>query len=106
MRSEIVLIIIGMALVTFLTRFGSLILLKKTGIPKSVEIWLKHVPTAILTALIVPSLLLPQGNLDFSMQNSYLWAGLVAAYVAFKKRNVIITLGAGFIVMFVFKWLA
>jgi len=105
MRSEIFLIIIGMALVTFITRFASLLLIKWMGIPKSVEVWLKHVPTAILTALILPALLLPRGYLDISLNNSYLLAGVIAAYVAFKSRNVVTTLGVGFLVMFTFSYL-
>ena len=103
-RSEIFLIILGMAAVTFLTRFGAPVLFRYTGIPLWLERWLKHIPTAILTALIVPSLLLPRGHLDLSVHNHYLLAGIVAAVVAYKSRNVIITIGLGIITMFTLRW--
>ncbi|MDF2569843.1 MAG: hypothetical protein K0R55_1447 [Sporomusa sp.] len=105
MRSEIMLIIVGMAAVTFFTRFGSLALLQKTGLPTWFERWLKHVPIAILTALIVPSLLLPQGQIDFSLNNHYLLAGVLAAIVAYTCRNAILTMGLGLTAMLSLRWL-
>ncbi|WP_371380705.1 AzlD domain-containing protein [Sporomusa aerivorans] len=105
MRYEFISIIFGMAIVTFFTRFGALALLKQTGLPKWFERWLKHVPTAVLTALIVPSLLLPQGHVDFSFSNHYLLAGILAAVVAYTCRNAIITMGLGLTAMLSLRWL-
>lgn len=105
MRSEVFSIIIGMALVTYLTRFGALALFRFTGVPTWLNRWLKYVPVSILTALIVPSLLLPKGYLDLSLNNHYLIAGLVAAVVAYKSRNIIATLGLGMSVMFLLRFL-
>ncbi|CCO07931.1 AzlD domain-containing protein [Desulforamulus hydrothermalis] len=103
MRSEIFYIILGMALVTYFTRFGALAMFRFTGVPAWLSRWFKYVPVAILTALIAPSLLLPRGYLDISFNNHYLVAGLVAAFVAYKSRNIIATLGLGMSVMFVLK---
>lgn len=101
MRSEVIYIIMGMALVTYFTRIGALVLFRFTGVPTWLNRWLKYVPVAILTALIVPSLLLPQGYLDISLQNHYLIAGIAAAIVAYKSRNIIATLGIGMSIMFI-----
>ncbi|MCO1602940.1 AzlD domain-containing protein [Desulfosporosinus nitroreducens] len=105
MRSEVFYIIIGMTLVTYFTRFGALALFRFTGVPIWLNRWLKYVPVAILTSLIVPLLLLPKGYLDISLHNDYLIAGIVAAFVAYKSRNIIATLGLGMSVMFVLKLL-
>ncbi|KGK87276.1 branched-chain amino acid ABC transporter [Desulfosporosinus sp. HMP52] len=105
MRSEVLVIIIGMTLVTYFTRFGALALFRFTGIPTWLNRWLKYVPVAILTALIIPSLLLPQGYLDISLNNHYLIAGITAAFVAYKSRNIIATLGLGMSVMLILKLL-
>ncbi|AFQ45392.1 AzlD domain-containing protein [Desulfosporosinus meridiei] len=105
MRSEVLFIILGMALVTYFTRFGALALFRFTGIPTWLNRWLKYVPVAILTALIIPSLLLPQGYLDISLNNHYLIAGITAAFVAYKSRNIIATLGLGMSVMLILKLL-
>ncbi len=103
MRSEVLYLIIGMALVTYFTRIGALALFRFTGVPTWLNRWLKYVPVAILTALIVPSLLIPKGYLDISLNNHYLIAGIVAAFVAYKSRNIIATLSIGMSIMFVLK---
>lgn len=105
MRSEVFYIIIGMTLVTYFTRFGALALFRFTGVPTWLNRWLKYVPVAILTSLIVPALLLPKGYLDISLQNHYLIAGIAAAFVAYKSRNIIATLGLGMLIMFALKLL-
>lgn len=105
MHSNILLIILSMALVTYLTRIGSLALFRFTGIPGWLNGWLKHVPVAILTALIVPALLLPKGSLDISLHNPYLFAGIIAAIAAYKTRHIIPTLGLGMLIMFAWRWL-
>lgn len=105
MRFEIVWIIIGMAVVTFFTRFGALALLRKIGLPGWFERWLKHVPTAILTALIAPSLFLPQGYIDLSLSNHYLLAGAIAALVAYIRQNAVLTMGLGLTVILSLRWL-
>ncbi|EGW40771.1 AzlD domain-containing protein [Desulfosporosinus sp. OT] len=103
MRSEVFYIIIGMTLVTYFTRFGTLALFRFTGVPTWLNRWLKYVPVSILTALIIPSLLLPKGYLDLSLNNHYLIAGIAAAFVAYKSRNIIATLCLGMSIMFVLK---
>lgn len=95
MNLKLVFIIIGMALATFLTRIGSQVIFARTGMPAWLEKWLKHVPTAFLTALIVPALLMPRGYLDISFGNSYLLAGIAAAFTAYKTKNVLATIVVG-----------
>jgi len=102
-RIEVMAIIFGMAAVTFFTRFAAPALLRRTGIPEWLERWLEHVPTAILTALIVPALLLPRGYLDLSPQNHYLLAGIIAAVAAYKSRSILLTLAVGMAAMLVLR---
>jgi branched-subunit amino acid transport protein len=105
MRRELVFIIAGMAAVTFLTRFGAPALFYYTGMPSWLGKWLKHVPTAVLTALIAPALSLPRGQLDLSWHNHYLLAGIVAAAVAYKSRSMILTMALGMAAMLLLRWL-
>lgn len=104
MHNEIPLVIAGMAAATFFTRFACLALFSRSGVPGWMGRWLKHVPTAILTALIAPALLLPRGSLDISTGNHYLLAGCVAAATAYKSRSVIATMALGLAVMFALRW--
>lgn len=103
MRTEIILTIIAMAGATFLTRFASPALLGGKRMPVSFERFLRHVPTAILTALIAPCLLAPRGYLDISSGNSYLIAGSIAAVLAYFRQPSIITMGGGIIAMLVLR---
>lgn len=99
MRSEIVLTILAMAAVTFLTRFASPALLGGTRIPNWFGRLLKHVPTAILTALIAPALLAPHGSIALTLENHYLLAGAVAAFMAYRRQPPVVTMGVGMAVM-------
>ena len=105
MRNEILVVILAMAAVTFATRFGSIALFRQTEMPDWLERWLKHIPTAILTALIVPALLLPKGQLDITLHNHYLLAGILAAVVAYKSRNIVYTIVLGMGTMIVLRLL-
>ncbi len=99
MRTEVILTILVMAAATFLTRFASPVLLGRTGIPNWCKRLLKHVPTAILTALIAPALLAPHGSIVLSLENHYLLAGAVAAFMAYRRQPPVVTMGAGMMVM-------
>ena len=56
MRLEVVLTILCMAAATYFTRFASPLLLDRTGVPRWMVRLLKHVPTAMLAALIAEQL--------------------------------------------------
>ena len=103
MRSEIILTILAMAAVTFLTRFISPALLGSIDISPRFKRLLKHVPTAMLTALIAPAILAPQGYVELTVGNHYLLAGLVAAFMAYRQYPPIVTMGSGIAMMLVLR---
>lgn len=103
MRIEESLIILSMAAATYFTRFASALLLERTGIPSWLTRLLKHVPTAMLAALIAPALLAPQGYLQIEPGNHYLLAGAVAAFLAWKRQHPAVTMGAGMAVMLMLR---
>lgn len=82
---ETTLIILGMAVATFLTRF-SLIALLSRDIPSFAARWLHYIPVAIFTALVVPGLLVPGGEVRIGPE---VWAGLVGLLVAHRSRQVL-----------------
>ncbi len=103
MRAEEVMTILCMAAATFFTRFASPLLLDRTGVPTWLVRLLKHVPTAMLTALIAPALLAPQGYLQLSPDNHYLLAGAVAAFMAWRRQHPAVTMGSGMAVMLILR---
>lgn len=99
MRMDMFLIIVGMALVTYLTRTAGLLLNRFGSGFSSLEKWLRPIPTAMLTALILPSLLLPGGTLHVGADNPYLLAGIVSLLIATKTGSIFITVGVGMALM-------
>jgi branched-subunit amino acid transport protein len=95
------LIVIGMGLVTFGIRLVPIVLLGRMEIPLLVQRALRFVPPAVLTAIVVPELLYRDGQIDVSLSNARLLAGLIAIVVAWRTKNALITIGAGMIALWV-----
>jgi branched-subunit amino acid transport protein len=64
------------------------------------------VPVAIFVSLVVPELLLVSGQVQFSLANAKLMAGLVAVAVAWRTRNILLTLLAGMAVLHLVRLLS
>ena len=95
------LIVIGMGIVTFGIRLVPIVLLGRFEIPLLMQRALRFVPPAVLTAIIVPELLYRNDQLDVSLTNARLLAGLIAIVVAWRTKNALITIGVGMIAMWV-----
>lgn len=68
-------------------------------VPPGVQRLLRQIPPAALAAIVIPALMRPEGHLDL-WQPRFL-AGVVAALVAWKTRNIALTLvvGIGIVMM-------
>ena len=87
-------LIAGMTLVTYASRYTMIGLLGRWALPPWARRWLEFVPVAALTAIIVPSVLAPQGSVDFGLSNHHIWAALVGAVVAWRTRHTLATITA------------
>jgi branched-subunit amino acid transport protein len=77
------------------------VLLGRIEIPLVVQQALRFVPPAVLTAIVVPELLYRNGQIDVSLTNLRLLAGLIAIVVAWRTKNALLTIGAGMIALWV-----
>ncbi len=66
-------------------------------LPPMAERILRQIPPAVLAALVVPALVRPDGDLDFWQPR--LLAGVVAALVSWRTRNIALTLITGMVVL-------
>jgi|SRR5690554_6746251 branched-subunit amino acid transport protein len=98
MRPEILFMIIGMSIVTQLPRIVPLVVLTRISLPPLIERWLKHIPVAVLSALLFPSLLLSDGSLSLSLDNTALLAAIPCIIIAAKTKNLFLTVLAGIII--------
>ena len=90
-------LIIYCGLITFLTRFSMIALLKKDTFNKKTKIILSYVPSAIFPAIIFPLVFLDDiGNLELN-NNPKILAALVSIVVGFFSRNVLATIFTGLI---------
>ncbi len=98
------LLILGMALITFVIRY-SLFAFPDLRFPPLVRQGLHYVPTAVLTAIVVPGMLLPDGQQwALTLDNAYLLAGLACIAIAAVTRHLLATIGGGLLVFFLLRW--
>lgn len=66
-------------------------------VPPRLDRVLRQIPPAALAAIVLPALVRPEGHLD--LLQARLAAGIVAALVAWRTRNVALTLAVGMAVL-------
>jgi branched-subunit amino acid transport protein len=102
--NNIWLILVIGGLITFGIRFSFIYLFGKFHIPETLRKALHYVPPAVLSAIVFPELLLPNGALNLSFENHRLLAGLAAVVVAWFSRNTLVTILTGTIALFLLQW--
>lgn len=90
--SQIWLLMAGMGLITFALRLLPILLSSRRDPPPLVLAGLRMVPAAVLSALIVPDLLLSDAAAAPGAANPRLLAGGLAILVAWRTRNTALTL--------------
>ncbi|MFN8372283.1 MAG: AzlD domain-containing protein [Anaerolineae bacterium] len=96
------ILVAGMAVVTFLIRYPVLALLGKVTMPDPALRALRYIPPAVLTAIIVPEVLLPGGEVKL-FPNSYLIAAIVAALVSWRTKNLLLTIIIGMVTLWLVR---
>ena len=89
------LTIIASGGVTYTLRLSFIVLLGRVALPEVLRRGLRFVPPAVLAAIILPELVLRQGRLDLAPTTPRLLAGLLAGVIAWRTRNVLLTIGVG-----------
>jgi len=89
------LTILGAGVITFAIRLSLIALMGRLEVPPLVQRALRFVPPAVLSAIIFPELLRHSGPLDVSLGNTRLLAGGLAALIAWRTKNVLLTIGVG-----------
>ena len=101
--ASIWLLFLAIGLGTFLLRFLFIYLFGKIEMPLWLSRALRFVPAAALAALVFPALTHPAGHLDLSIHNFRLLAGLGGAIVAWRTRNVLLTILVGMALLWILE---
>ncbi len=88
-------IIVAAGVITYSIRLSFILALERLKIPDWFSRGLRYVPPAVLSAIIVPELANWNGAIHISWNNPQIIAGIVAILVAWRTRNVVLTLAAG-----------
>ncbi|MGE5371831.1 MAG: AzlD domain-containing protein [Solirubrobacterales bacterium] len=103
MRTDILLLILGMLVVVGGPRALPAAILSRFDMPERLLEWLSYIAPAVLSALLILSILAPAGKIWFGIDNPYLIAFLPSLFVALWTRNLFFTLGAGMLAMAVLQ---
>jgi branched-subunit amino acid transport protein len=105
-RSDVWLVIGGMAMATYLTRAPMFLALAHRPLPPRVRLWLRLVPLAVLPALAVPLVLVRDGRLALGWTNPALWGAAVVFVLAARGVNLLASVAVAVGIVAVLRALA
>jgi branched-subunit amino acid transport protein len=90
-------------LVTFATRLSFIALMGRFETPPVLARALRYVAPAVLSAIVFQELLVRDRTVQLSFGNLRLIAGVLAAGVAWRTRNVLLTIATGMCALWVLQ---
>ena len=104
-----ILLVFGMALVTYIPRMLPLWLLSSRELHPAFMRWLEMLPPAVLAALLAPALFLHKDDagtesLFFSPDNTFLLAAVPTFLIAYKTKSFFGTVAAGMTSVAFLRW--
>lgn len=92
---NIYLLIIGIAILTYIPRSLPIIYLSKKDLPQWLKDWMKFIPSGIFAALILPDILIQDGSLNVSFTNIKLIASILVLIIAMKRKSLGLSIAVG-----------
>ena len=89
------LVVIGLALITAVSRSCFFLSDREWHLPHWAQRGLQYAPIAALSAVVVPEIVMTQGELIGTWQDARIFAAAVGLAVYFAKRNVLLTIVLG-----------
>ena len=98
------LVVIGMGVITYGLRVGSLLLAERLPRSPWLNSFLRFVPVAVLSAIVAQVTLITASGLNLSpLANPRLVAGALAILVAWRTRRMLLTIAVGMIGLWVLQ---
>lgn len=97
-------LVVGMAVITFSIRYFVLGMSDRIQLPPLIIEALRYIPPAILTAIVVPEVLIVKGNIMFDYTNARLIGAIAAIGVGYWSKNLLLTIVVGMLVFFTWQW--
>ena len=100
------LLIFGMMLATFSVRYVMFGASSRIKLSPALLNALRYVPPVVLSAIVVPEVLLSDGVLSVGVMNARLVGAIAAITVSYLTRNLLLTIIIGMVVFFGWQALA
>jgi branched-subunit amino acid transport protein len=98
-------LIFAVGAVTYTARLSFIALFARREMPPLLAEALKHVPVAMLTAIVVPAVVfMAPGELRLDPANAKLIAALVAGAVAWWRQSAVLTIAVGMSVLWLLRY--
>lgn len=94
-----------MGLVTYLPRLLPILALTGVSLPKWLVSWLRYVPPAVLAALMLPSILIQDGQIALGFENLFLWAALPTMGIAILTKSLFPPVIIGMLIVIIGRWI-
>ena len=88
MKTDYLLLVLGMGIVTYLPRWVPLIFLSRRRLPKWLRQWLDFIPAAVLSALILPALVTTGEPRHLTVFQPALLVSIPTLIFAWKTRSL------------------
>lgn len=103
--NQIFLMVLGMALINLAIRWPVYLFADRFRFPPLIERALTFVPVAVLTAIVVPTVLYPNdGSLRLDWHNPALLAAVAAAVISRVTGNLLATIALGMAVFLTLRY--
>lgn len=94
-KLELWFTIFAVGLIAFVLRYYPMVLLERFKLPPLLQQALRYVPAATLAGIVIPEFLTHQGHFIANPLNPRLIAGAMALFLAWRFKNVLLTLVGG-----------
>lgn len=99
-------LIVAVGAVNYFARLSFIALFARRDMLPLLAEGLKHVPVAVLTAIVVPAVVfVGPGVLRIDPGNAKLTAAVVAAIVAWRRQGAILTIASGMLVLWSLRYI-
>jgi branched-subunit amino acid transport protein len=99
------LVIFAVGAITYASRLSFIAFFSRRDMPPLLARALKHVPVAMVTAIVVPAIVFAApGVLALDPSNARLVAALVAGGVAWWRQSAVLTIAVGMIVLWSLRY--
>ncbi len=86
---------LGMAAVTYMPRMLPIMFLASRSMPDYLIKWLSYVPISVLSAMLLPELIIKNNEIDFSLDNIFLLTAIPTILVGWLTRSLYLTVFTG-----------